>query len=190
MASAIPDNLTAELLAKSGEGLSSSEIANYFNQKYGLLIADSAIRNRLKRIHAERAPITRAIIADKLSKTVGIDLDRIDQAIERALEDELDAREDANETRIVQKPNGETLERVHMSGSDSWSKIMHVVKASRGDLTRLVELRLKLAGADDGSGKRPDAKDVQEKLLQRFEALIEAKKVRGTTVATPSGTVN
>jgi len=163
----LPDNLLPEILAKSGDGLCAAEIAAYLLERYQITVSPGAIRNRIRRVQAERAPITAAILADKLSRTVGIDLDRIEAAILRALEDELDAREDAREFL-----NGKAT---HLPGSDSWSKIMHVVKASRGDLTRLVELRLKLAGADDGSGKRPDAADVQNRLISKFDALVEKR---------------
>lgn len=175
MASAIPDNLVPELLAQAGEGKSASEIAQYFLVTHNIACSDAAVRKRLRRIREERAPITQAVLADKLGRTVAIDLERLEGAICRALEDEIDSRELADE-----EVDGK---RLHQGGSDSWARIMHVVSKSRGDLTHLIALRLKLAGADDGSGKKPDAKEVQDRLVKRFEDLVNkrAQQAPGST---------
>lgn len=172
---ALPDDLLPELLKLRGQGKNAEELVIWLKETHNIEISAPAIRKRFAKIRLERAEITQAVIVDKLSRTVAKDLDEVGMAIERALEDELRARDDVDEvkevTKIVDGKPQVMQVRLHEPGSDSWSRIRHDVSKNRNDLGMLLKLRLALSGADMGK-KAGDTQQATDELLARVDKLM------------------
>lgn len=164
----------SELLRMHGEGLNAQELSDWLLKTHQIEYSAVAIRHKLAKVKEERRPLVEAVIADKLSKTVAPDLDRIGAAIERALQDELNARLAVEE---MQEVNGKRIER-HPAGADSWARIMTVVSRSRGDLKSLIELRFKLVGALDDGKKQGDSAKSRDDLMAKIDSLMASVSAR------------
>lgn len=187
---ALPDDMMPELLKLHGQGKSAEFMVVWLRDTHGIEVSAGAIRKRLAKVRAERAKVSQAIIADKVSRTVAKDLDEVGFAIERALQDELTARMDAEseaevKTVVAGKEESRTV-RKHEPGSESWSRVMHVVSRSRNDLGMLLKLRLQLAGANEGK-KQADAQQVTEDLLARVDRLMTSAKANVKPAAQADG---
>ena len=119
--------LTEGILEQAGRGLSGAEIAAWLEAEHGIKVTGRAVLGLLARTRAEREPITRAVLAEKLGKSVGTDLAALDGVLGRAEEIEREAR-----------AAGERDE---------------ALRAQDRQL-RALELRFKLSGAGQPSGER------------------------------------
>jgi|GEM_PF-4330235 len=87
----IPPDREADILARAGAGEGTESIAAWLSGELGRKINGRRVREFLERCRAERAPIARAVIAEKLGRTLTADLDAVDGILERARKDELAA---------------------------------------------------------------------------------------------------
>lgn len=178
----LPDELFPEVVRLQAS-MSPEKIVAWLFTTHNITISATALRKRLAHVNAERKVITNQILTDKLSRTVGLDLDEVGAAITRALEDEILARQAADEMTTPEGGTPVDARRVHMHGSDSWSRIMQVVSKSRNDLMKLLSLRLELAGASKDEKPKADTIQVRDELMAKVDKLLA--KARGPS-STPT----
>jgi hypothetical protein len=82
----IPEIHHEAILTKAAEGLSTREIAAWLST-IGVKTSHVTVGKLLDRVRAEREPVKQAVIAEKTAKSVGRDLDILQE-----LQDELDRK--------------------------------------------------------------------------------------------------
>lgn len=175
-AAKIPENLMPVILAKHGEGWDCTRIAAWMWDEHHIQITDNAIRKRLTKIKEERKLMSSVIIHDKLSKVIGVDLDKVEGVITRALEDELRSRAKAWGFKFDAKHEPFGLKEGEVApllGSQQWTNLMNSVRGSRNDLLSALEFRLKLAGADKDGKPQADSEVVRKQLMSKIDNLLE-----------------
>lgn len=166
----LPRTLDNQLLKWTAEGHSAATIMRKLSKEHAIECSDSTIRKRIQKLKHERAEAVGASVLIKLEGKVLKDLDCLDGIIERALEDELRSRQLAwNE---IKDDEGDNKLPHIVAGTEMWSRLMHVVGKSRGDLMVAIERRLDLAGAGDDN-KKPVTKEVRDRLIVKLDQLIK-----------------
>jgi hypothetical protein len=135
-ARAVPPNLEPRVLAKAGEGLSASEIAAWLKSEHRINCSGRSVQRLLARVAAERKPVAEAVVREKLAKTIGADLDAVNDALARALNDEQRSRAASTKS----KP-----------GSAEWARCMAAASNAHRNLLRSLALRFDLSGAGNGN---------------------------------------
>ncbi len=141
----IPEIHHEAILVKAAEGLATREIAAWLLAEHGVKTTHVTVNMLLRAIRAEREPVKQAVIAAKTSKSVGRDLDLLQE-----LQDELDRK------RKRLSKNGKKL-RDYLAVVDR--------------LTTLTANKLKAAGAD-GNRDITDT-DVKARLAEKLARLAE-----------------
>ncbi len=177
--SKIPDKYVPELSERVALGATPGEAAQWLKDTHGISVAESTVSKRLKRIAEERAPLVRAVTEALLREKIGKDLDALDGVIARALEDEQKARAVVYNIRPAgPPPTGQVAEGEEakwppvVAGSEQYSRLMQVVRGSRGDLLAAIGLRLKLAGVGIKDGGEKDPKEAEEKLMNKLDQIF------------------
>lgn len=150
----IPSNLHTVVLARAGEGMSSEQIASWLLEHHQLAVTGRAVRRLLERTRADRAVVSRAVLADKLGKTITTDLDAVQGVLERAAGIEAGAIAD-KDFALALKAQDRQLKaldlRLKLSGIDAPPAVVEV-KAAReallAKLDRLVEAERQASGPE------------------------------------------
>jgi len=80
----IPPEREPAILERVGRGESADSVAVWLSGELGRKVNGRRVREFLERSRKERAPIAAAVIADKIGKTVGSDLDALQEMIAEA----------------------------------------------------------------------------------------------------------
>lgn len=81
MRKSIPPELETEILKKYGQGATGPEISAWLKRIHSIDAKPRAVQRLVQRIGKERAPIARAVVQEKLSKTLTSDLDAVEQLL-------------------------------------------------------------------------------------------------------------
>jgi hypothetical protein len=139
----IPEIHHEAILAKAAEGLSTRAIATWLAAEHGVVTTHASVGKLLRDIRSEREPVKQAVIAEKTAKSVGRDLDILQE-----LQTELDRKRKG----LSKKP-----------------KRLRDYLAVVGQLQSVTSDKLKAAGAGgDRGGSDIDAKT---RLLEKLTRL-------------------
>lgn len=172
--------LEKEILAKATEGASSRAIAAWLHTERGVKVSPQAVQRVLKLSSQTRAEVARAVVREKLSKTVISDLDRLGR--EQTRVEKLTKRLyrvavrslDTLERLSGAQPKTQTVDQMidSMSAKPTVEEIQMAVAVvhdaadaalkATDRATKLAALKLKLSGADPDAGKEPEPVDDDE----------------------------
>jgi len=166
----LSDSVVEQCLVRQGQGYTYDAIREWLFNEYQVKVTTQCLSRRINNLRKQRAEMTASAVSNIVAKKVTADLDAMDELIKRALDDELRARGIAWNlgTDAQGAPTTSTI-----SGSEIWSRLMHVVKASRGTLMDALALRLKLAGAEDKNKSSADPEEVKNRLMAKIDDLVE-----------------
>lgn len=144
------DKIMVLVLDKVAEGKGAFEICAWLKEERGIEVTDVWLRRKLKEFRDRRGELLNDMIREKLKFVIAHDLDHVQQAINRAYNDEIKARKDRDgkidpATKVMITPGPK-------SGSERWSRLTVAARGHRNDLLRSIELRMKLAGVK-GAGE-------------------------------------
>ena len=124
---AIPEALDEEILRRAVEGQTTRQIAEWCTSE-GHRATHGAIANRLKKLRARRAEISKAVVREQLSKTLTSDIRRLERFAVKAVR----------------------LARKHESDPRVWCLLAAEVR-------KFTEAKLKAAGVDQPDAPKFDA---------------------------------
>lgn len=87
----IPETLYPEILRRSAARETSEVIAAWVSEQIGKTVNGRTVRMFLEKTRAERAPIAKAVVTERLAKTLNADLDAVDVLLASAQKYEQDA---------------------------------------------------------------------------------------------------
>lgn len=160
-AKAIPPILIGPMLEQAALGTSGRDLAKWLLAEHGIKCSHKSVLKTLARATAERKPIADAVIAEKLGKTVGKDLDVLDGALQRALRGEALAWKMADEA----EDPGEGRANIELA-----------LKA-QDRLVKHLEMRFKLSGASSNAGDEKSFADLVLEAQRRREAMESTASV-------------
>lgn len=148
------DKIMVLVLDKVAEGMDAFDICNWLKEEKGIEVTDSWLRKRLKDYRDRRSDLLNDMIREKLKYVIAHDLDHVQQAINRAYNDEIKARK-ARDGTI--DPETKAQLNFVKAGTERWARLTVAARGNRNDLLRAIELRMKLAGIKgaDGNDNKP-----------------------------------
>lgn len=84
MNKSIPKKLEPDILVKVGESWSLPRIAAWLGTEHGVKTSKTAVQRVVARLTRERGELTKAVVQEKLTKTLTTDLDAVEQMLDRA----------------------------------------------------------------------------------------------------------
>lgn len=137
----IPPSLWPTIITHAfADGWPSTKICVWLTEEHGISVHENYMMRRLHKIRQEREDVSHDVLKTELEKYLTADLLRLEGAILRAHNDEVEARK----FRDTKKP-----------GAESWVRLSAQARGHRNDLMRGLEVRLKLAGADPNMKSGP-----------------------------------
>jgi hypothetical protein len=164
MAKISPD-LEQVILAKAGEGLPIRAIAAWLLSEHKVKIAPSAVAKRLAKIRDERSEVTKAVVAIKLAGHVTADLDILARELRRL------GIGAGRLYRTAMALSGNMVDEA------SWE--LYLKSSDR--ISKLVEMRMKYAGAEENKGPSSDVQLPSDPAARAsvLRALAEREESKG-----------
>ena len=140
----IPPALEPSILAKAGEGRTLREIAAWLKSDHGVECSHVSVQRIVKRAKIERAEVTRAVLQEKLGKSVTTDVDRLEKHARQLdkMADDIYAKVAADAT-FLKGP--ERDEPTWVDGRETYAKLAE-------QLRKITETKLKYSGAEEAVG--------------------------------------
>lgn len=167
----LTDALVEACVVKQSQGFTYDAIREWLVAEYNISVTVQCLSRRINNQRKQRQAMTAAVVTNIVAKKVTADLEAMEDLISRALDDEIRARSIA--WNLGKDEKGEPTTNT-LAGSELWTRLMHVVKASRGNLMDALALRLKLAGADRGDDKKADPESIKQQLMEKLDRLVES----------------
>lgn len=141
------DKIMVLVLDKVAEGKDAFEICGWLKEEKGIEVTDVWLRRKLKEYRDRRGELLNDMIREKLKYVIAHDLDHVQQSINRAYNDEINARHVRDgRQKDPESEKGFTQGIGPKAGSERWSRLTVAARGHRNDLLRAIELRMKLAG--------------------------------------------
>jgi hypothetical protein len=156
--SSIPEALWPEVLEQSANGWATRKIADWLGQVHGVKVAHNAVADLLKKLRQQREEISKAIVREKLGKTVLLDL----QALEK----------EGQRVRKVAKLLYNAL------SEDDLEQAIPYLKAAEQH-RKLIETKLKFAGADSPDDRNAELAAAAAEVARRLGAQPAAEEEDG-----------
>lgn len=126
-AKVIPPDREESILARAGKGESADKIAVWLSKELGRKVDGRRVREFLEKVRKDRAPIAEAVIADKVGKTVGSDLDALQDMLEQ-LDDLHDRMDTAGDLRgaiaALREKHALVKTRLELNGGNTGKKTL------------------------------------------------------------------
>jgi hypothetical protein len=170
----ITPNLEREIMAKAADGESPQAIAAWLEKERGVKISRQAVFNRLKQTRVERAEVAKVVTREKLSKSVGSDLEGLTREQGRVESLALLAYDEAvcAFQTMAKHRSGEHVDKAEL-------KVAVMMVATAAELAlkttdraiKLATVKLHLSGADVDDSKLDVTKMTDEELDAHIRGL-------------------
>ncbi len=164
----IPPDAESGILEQAGKGRSLREICDWLETTHGVRVSPNAIRKKLAKGRADREVIAKAVVRERIVKTVTSDIDQLDRDTRR-----LKRLATSLYKLALRKPLAEVG---RTTTSQVYAAIVEQVR-------KLVDLKLHYSGADTPDDPLAQLADAERRVTGRLDRLAAA---RGESAA-PAG---
>ncbi len=153
----IPDSLHEPIRLKHAqEGKGSRAIATWLAEAHGVHVSHQCVNDLLQSLLAERTEVTKAVIAERVGKSVTSDLDVLDEQLQHARSVEAALRAqlvgpDGQALRPSLDPNKEIVGGVYATIGKT--PLASVWRQAAAEVRELASKKLALSGAGEPGGK-------------------------------------
>lgn len=173
MASKISPKLEKEVLRLAAEGQSSREIAAWLLKERGVNVSHNAVAKRLRQTRVERAEVAKAVVREKLGKSVIGDLERLEREQRRV--ERISKRLARLAVKTIDKleqalGGDERLDPDSLQAAVATAESMRQGALQASDrVAKLAGMKLRLSGADEAPDN--EEREAAEQLGSRIDSL-------------------
>ena len=167
------------MLAKAGEGASTREIAAWLKAEHGVETTHGTVHRVLDRMRSQRADIAKAVVREKLAKSVVSDLDALD--VERNRLRMMSARlyrRHKQACEAAEDPESGGGFAMHQAIAGVTKSYLEVVDR----IAKVVDLKLHYSGADTPDDTLSSLAEADRRVASRLDRLAQrGREGEGTT---------